>query len=110
LAVEGAVGSVVIVGAKPGRQRRGALGRGAMDRPVGPALGERLDEALGLAVGAGPVGAGARVADPELGTGGPVGARAVGGAVVGEEALHADALGGEEGDGAAQEGAGRLGP
>ena len=37
----------------------------AVDRAVGPAAEHGADEALGLAVGAGPVGTGAQVLDPE---------------------------------------------
>lgn len=100
--------SVVIVEAQPGRQGAGPLGRGAVDGPVGPALGEGLDEALGLAVGAGPVGPGAAVADAQLPAGVPVKVRAVGRAVVGEDPLDRDPLGGEPGQRPPEKGAGAL--
>ena len=51
---------------------------------------KRLDEALGLAVGPGPVGPGAQVSESELATGLGVNARAIAGAVVAHDSLERD--------------------
>ena len=60
------MGTVVIVLADPGPQRIGSQGRGSIGPAVGPAALERLDEALGLAVGPGRVGARLAVPQPSL--------------------------------------------
>src|SRR5213080_4483039 len=76
---------------------------------VGPLAQCSLDEAFGLAVGAGSVRAGEAVLDAELEAGGAEVSRAIAGAVVGEQAADGDAVLGVEGDGGAQEGDGGLG-
>src|SRR5271167_310447 len=70
---------------------------------VSPLAQGGLDEAFGLAVGAGSVGAGEAVLDAELEAGGAKVAGAIAGAVVGEQAANGDAVLGVEGDGGAQE-------
>ena len=66
----------------------------AVDRAVGPAGEQGADEAFGFAVGLGPVGAGAEVADTEGAAGDRVDGGAVGAAVVGEQLLDGDAVAG----------------
>src|ERR1051326_4978254 len=73
---------------------------------VGPLAQGGLDEAFGLAVGAGSVGTGKAVLDAELKAGGAELAGAIAGAVVGEQAADGDAVLGVEGDGGVQEGDG----
>src|SRR2546429_4523499 len=73
---------------------------------VGPLAQCSLDEAFGLAVGAGSVRAGEAVLDGELEASGAEVAGAIAGAVVGEQAADGDAVLGVEGDGGAQEGDG----
>src|ERR1041385_5802447 len=73
---------------------------------VGPLAQGGLDEAFGLAVGAGSVGTGKAVLDAELKAGGAELAGAIAGAVVGEQAADGDAVLGVEGDGGGQEGEG----
>ena len=85
------------------RQGRRCVRAVAVDRAVGPAAEHGADEALGLAVGLGPVGAGAEVADAERAAGDRVDGRAVGRAVVGDQPLDGDAVAAVERDGAAQE-------
>ena len=75
----------------------------AVDRAVGPAAEQGADEAFGFAVGLGPVGAGAEVADAEGAAGDGVDRGAVGGAVVGDQPLDGDAVAGVVRDRAAQE-------
>ena len=76
------------------RYAEGSAGRIA-DRTVSRAAEQGADEAFGLAVGAGPVGPGAEVFDPERPAGDRVDRRAVGGAVVGQHRFDADAVAGE---------------
>jgi hypothetical protein len=71
---------------------------------VGPLAQGGLDEAFGLAVGAGSVRTGEAVLDAELEAGGAELAGAIAGAVVGEQAADGDTVLGIEGDGGAQEG------
>ena len=59
------MGPPLVVVAEPGRSARGA-GGGAIGPAVRPLTEQRLDEALGFAVGARRVGPGAQVAHPEL--------------------------------------------
>ena len=61
LVAGGAVGSGEVVVGEPGLESRGAVSAGLEDLAVGPFSEEGLDEALGLAVGAWPVGLGAQV-------------------------------------------------
>jgi len=69
LAAEAAVWSSSIVEVEPAGERAASFVAVAVDRAVGPAAEQGADEALGLTVGAGPVGAGAEVFDPERATG-----------------------------------------
>src|SRR5712692_4077155 len=73
---------------------------------VGPLAHGGLNEAFGLAVGAGSVGTGEAVLDAELEAGGAEVAGTIAGAVVGEQAANGDAVLGVEGDGGVQEGDG----
>src|SRR6516165_12201569 len=50
VAAEGAVWSAVIVEVDPGGERGGAFLAGAIDASVGPAVEQRADETLGLAI------------------------------------------------------------
>ena len=95
--------AVVIVVVQPARERGRACLLGAVDANVSPFLEQRAVEALDLAVGLGPVGARAAVADAggEAGAG-EVGA-AVGGVVVGEHRLRRHATVGEPRQGAPPE-------
>ena len=103
LAAEAAVWSSSIVEVEPAGEGVRAFVAVAVDGAVGPAAEHGADEALGLAVGARPVGAGAEVFDPERFAGERVDRGAVGVAVVGHQPLDADAEGGEVRDGAAKE-------
>jgi hypothetical protein len=82
LVAEGAVGSAMVVGPEPAVKGRGAFCAGGVERAVGPAGEQGADQALGLAVGPGPVGAGARVAQPQGAAGERVDRGAMGGPVV----------------------------
>ena len=55
--------AVMVVMPEPSVKGCGAVGAGAIDRAVGPAAEKGADEPFGLAVGLGPVGAGAQVPD-----------------------------------------------
>ena|SRR5579884_209646 len=70
---------------------------------VGPLAQGSLNEAFGLAIGAGSVGTGEAVLDAELEASGAEVAGAVAGAVVGEQAANGDAVLGIEGDGSTKE-------
>jgi hypothetical protein len=59
------VWSEVVVVVEPDGQGAGAFGAVGVEARVGPAVEDGLDEALGFAVGAGPAGFGAAVADTE---------------------------------------------
>src|SRR2546421_12946222 len=80
-----------------------SLAAGAVDRAVGPTVEQGADEAFGFAVGLRPARAGAQVPDPERATGERVDARAVGGAVVGQQPLDLDPVTGVEGERSAEE-------
>ena len=67
LAVQGGVGSVVVVVLEPGLVGGFALGLAGVGVGVGPLAGQRAVEALDLAVGLGPVGAGVAVLDAGCG-------------------------------------------
>jgi hypothetical protein len=82
----------------------GAVGAGVIGAGIGPFAGEGLDEAFGLAIGLGTVGAGEEVAEAELVAGGGEEFGAVGGAAVGEDALEGDAVGLVEVEGEAEGG------
>src|SRR5688572_13712671 len=93
----------MVVVPEPAVKGGGAFGAGAVDGAVGPSVEQCADEALGLAVGLRTAGAGAVVADAERAAGERVDGGAVGGAVVGEHALDADAVAGVVGDGSVEE-------
>ena len=63
LAVQGGVGSVVVVVVEPGLVGDLALGLAGVGVGVGPLMGQSAVKALDLAVGLGPVGAGVAVLD-----------------------------------------------
>ena len=67
LAVQGGVGSVVVVVVEPGLVGGLALGLAGVGVGVGPLEGQSAVEALDLAVGLGPVGAGVAVLDAGCG-------------------------------------------
>ena len=67
LAVQGGVGSVVVVAVEPGLVGGFALGLVGVGVGVGPLEGQSAVEALDLAVGLGPVGAGVAVLDAGCG-------------------------------------------
>jgi hypothetical protein len=100
------VGSVVIVEVQPRRQRISPGGLGVVEAGVGPAIGERAEEAFDLAVGLRPVGAGALVRDAQRGAGIAPGVGLVGRAVVGQDAFDGDPAFGEPGDRALEDGDG----
>lgn len=79
--------SSIVVAVEPAGELTRPLRRAAVEAPVGPLTEHRLNEALRLAIGAGPIGAGAQVADAQLATGDGMDHRAVGGAVVGHYSL-----------------------
>src|SRR4051795_915090 len=68
LSVQRPVRSSVVVVVEEAGQGGSALAVGGVDAAVGPAQGERLDEAFCFAVGAGPVGLGEEVLEPEPAT------------------------------------------
>src|SRR5215210_1751724 len=100
---EGAMSSREVVVGEPAGKSCGAFGRVRVDRAVGPAALERLDEALGLAVGPGPVGLGEEVPEPKLPAGLGVHVRSVAGAVVAHHALDPDPHGAKPLDGSPEE-------
>ena len=65
-AIQRGVGPVVIVGGEPRGQGAESAGVGAIQAGVGPFVDQGLDEALGLAVGLGPIGARDQVAEAQL--------------------------------------------
>src|SRR6266487_4440359 len=83
--------SPVVVSIEPGPKLRASLGRAAVDASVGPFAQHRLDEALGLAVGARPVRPCSQVPEPQLAAGNGVNRRDIGRAVVGHHPLDRDA-------------------
>src|SRR5688572_19744847 len=93
----------MVVVPEPAVKRCRALAARGVDGAVGPAVQECADEALCFPVGLRPVGASAKVADAQAAAGEGVDRRPVAGAVVAEDALDADAVAAEEGNGAAEE-------
>ena len=85
------MGSVVIVGGEPGGQGAEAGGVGAKQAAVGPFVEQGFDEARGLAVGLGPIGARHEVADAQLDARGAEGV----GLGIGAGAIRHDGLEGE---------------
>jgi CheY-like chemotaxis protein len=80
-----------VVAVKPSGQMRGAVGGTGKDRAIGPLAQGGLDEALGLAVGPGGVGAGADMLEAEFAAGLGEGAGIEAGTVVGHDAPEPDA-------------------
>ena len=95
--------SVVVVAPEEAVEGCGPLRAGRVDRGVGPLVQHGADEALGLAVGLWPARARAQVADAERPAGDRVHCRAVGRAVVGQQAFDNDPVTAEEGHRPAQE-------
>jgi len=79
------MGTVPVVLVQPGIELGLTLARVLIDAGVGPLPQRGLDEALGFAVGAGSVGAGAQVADAETTAGNGKEAGIVAGGIVGED-------------------------
>jgi len=97
------MGSVLIVVANPSWQVGCALDVVAVGASVGPFAQQRLDEALGLSIGARGVRASAVVPNPAAHAGVSESMRAVARAVVGKQRLDLDALRGEPSAGVAHE-------
>src|SRR2546427_12816994 len=93
----------MVVVPEPAVKGSGALGAVAVDGAIGPAGEQGADESLGLAVGRGPVGTSAQVADAKCAAGQRVSDRKVGRAVIGKQLLDLDAVPTIERTGAAQE-------
>src|SRR4029450_13092010 len=108
MAGEATMRSLLIVVAQPSGQVGGAAVGAAVRQGVGPLTQERLDEALGLAVGLGRVGPGGDVARGQEPTHLAKEARDVARAVVGHHALDPDALALEPAQRADQEAGDRL--
>jgi len=83
-------GEVVVV--EPGGELLVAFFRVGVVANVSPLAQSGLDEAFGLAVGAGRVGAGEAVADAEFLAGGAKAVGAIAGSVVGEQAANGDVV------------------
>src|SRR2546428_4024809 len=81
----------MVVVPEPAVKGGGAFGARAVDGAVGRAVDQGADEAFRFPVCLGPVGPGAEVADAESAAGECVERRAVGAAVVGDDALDLDA-------------------
>ena len=92
-----------IIVVEPGAEMGGALRGGEVGAGIGPFSEGGLDEALGLAVGAGGVGRGEAVSDAEAAASAAEGAGAITGAVVGEQAADRYAEGAIVGDGGEEE-------
>src|SRR5215218_3516642 len=93
----------MVVVPEPAVKGCGAFGAVAVDRRVCPAVEHGADEAFGLAVGLRAAWPCAEVADAVSAASDRVDGRAVGGAVISEDPLDADAIAGEEGKRAVEE-------
>src|SRR6266516_2668852 len=93
----------MVVVPEPAVKGGGAFDACAVDGAVGPAVEQCADESFGFSVGLGPVGAGSAVSEVERPAGKCVHGGAVGAAVVGEDALDADAVLAVEGGRASEE-------
>src|SRR5215212_8391925 len=99
LVAERAVWSVMVVVPDPSVKGGDAVGAGGVDgAAIGPAAKHRADKALGLAVGAWPVGPRAQVLEAERSAGQGVHGRAIASAVVAHHALDGDAVTGVKSD------------
>ena len=105
---ETTMGAVEVVMLKPGQQGLIAFFGVEVMANEGPFPQGGLNEAFGLAVGAGSVGTGEAVLDAELEASGAEVAGAVAGTVVGEQAANGDAVLSIESDSSVQEGDGGL--
>jgi hypothetical protein len=93
----------VVIPVQP-RSKSGSAGVFAgVQPPVGPAVRQGAVQPLDLAVGLGPVGAGALGGDAQLLAGLAPSVAAVAAAVVGQDPLDGDATGGEPGLGSGEE-------
>ena len=102
--MDAGAGSVGIVPVQPGRHVGGALGGAGVGPAVEPFVQRGLDEALGLAVGARPLGPGGQVAGIEFNRGRREGlAASVAEGIVGHDPLDPDAEAREPGGGAGEE-------
>ena len=84
--------ALMVVMPEPSVKGCGAFGARAVDGAVGPAAEKGADEPFGLAVGLGPIGAGAQMTDPERVAGDGVHRGAIGASVVGHHPLDGDAM------------------
>src|SRR5271170_6870101 len=97
-----------VVVMQPGVQSRRTYSGAEVGLSVGPLSQAGLDEALSLPVSSGSEGFGAQMPDPQLLASVPEGARDVGGAVVGHDALDTHAALAEVLDGGSQEATGGI--
>ncbi len=80
-----------VVAMEPAGKLISAMGGGVVGSGIGPFTNGGLDEALGLAVGLGSVGAGADMLEAELAAGGAEVQGVEAGTIVGHNALEFDA-------------------
>src|SRR5213593_4374492 len=104
------MGASAIVVLKPAGQHPGAIGGGVIRARVRPFTQQRLNEALGLAVGAGRVGTRAMGRHPQRPTRRAKSVRAITRPVVGEDPPYPDAVSPEPGQRASHEPADGFGP
>ena len=95
MAADPVVGSMPVVEVIPEGQDSAPLIRVEIGVTVGPFAQGGLDEALGLAIGLGAIGAGEFLADAQAATGDPEGVGAEGRTVVGDHTLDGDTQLGE---------------
>ena len=107
--MEGVVRAMPVIVVEEGMEALGALRGMGVGVGVSPLAEGGLDEALGLAIGLGSIGAGEAVLEAESGDGLAHGVGAVAGAIVGVDALGGDTVPGEEGEGGVEESDGAAG-
>ena len=90
--MQGGMGAVEIVVVKIERETMGAVVTGVVGTGVGPLAGEGLDEAFGLAVGLGTIGAGEEMFETELLAGGGREFGAIGRTTISQDGLDGDAV------------------
>jgi len=110
LALQGAVAAMPIVVVQPAGKRRRPVGRGDIRDGVGPLAEQGLDEALGLAIGAGRVGTREALGEAAGAAQGGQAVGPIGRPVVREDALHDNAASSEPGEGAPQKAGDGDGP
>src|SRR5207247_2392346 len=108
LAAEAGMGPGAIIMLQPARQHPGAIGGGVVGPRIGPLAQQGLDEALGLAVGAGGVGARALMGEPQGAAGGAKAAGAIARSIVREETAHAPPARADPGEGPPHEAPGGV--